>query len=266
VVTKQDQEFLADVLARKDRAKDGVKPCEAIDLIQDVNPTLSRNQARRHLTRTLIPLHPGKLKPKPAVAQATTTKHTGITLTQQYRWQKTYDGALNELRTRNTGVCNLTVKTFGELNHHFISGGDETCLQASANGTVHVIGSTGRKKHEKINSDLRVSIKTYRTGSIAGDTGPTIFLMKGDRGKAGWTDKFLIKNGAKEGSTIVMTESTFMTTEAWEKMTPSMCAGLRKINKYVKANPQWYMLEIFDGFGAHLASLPAMEIRLETIF
>jgi hypothetical protein len=35
------------------------------------------------------------------------------------------------------------------------------------------------------------------------------------------------------------------------------------INKYVAANPQWFMLEVFDGFGAHLASLPAMQERFD---
>ena len=44
-------------------------------------------------------------------------------------------------------------------------------------------------------------------------------------------------------------------------MTPKLCSGLRKINAIVEANPQWWMLEIFDGFGAHLASLDAAQVR-----
>jgi hypothetical protein len=46
-------------------------------------------------------------------------------------------------------------------------------------------------------------------------------------------------------------------------MTPSVIKGLWNMNEYVKANPQWFMLEIFDGFGAHLASFPAMTQRFE---
>jgi hypothetical protein len=40
----------------------------------------------------------------------------------------------------------------------------------------------------------------------------------------------------RRGSTIIMTETAFMTTEAWEEMT------CRAINKYIAANPQWFML------------------------
>ena len=44
-------------------------------------------------------------------------------------------------------------------------------------------------------------------------------------------------------------------------MTPKLCSGLRNINATVEANPQWWMLEIFDGLGAHLASLDAAQVR-----
>jgi hypothetical protein len=43
-----------------------------------------------------------------------------------------------------------------------------------------------------------------------------------------------------------------MAVDAWEHMTPNVILGLCNINKYVAANPQWWVLEIFDGFGAHL--------------
>jgi hypothetical protein len=113
------------------------------------------------------------------VAQATTTKRSGITLSQQFHWHTMYDSALNELRCRNTGVCNLTGKTFGELIHHFIVGGDETCFMGCEQGTVKVIAAAGRSKHEKKTHDSRASISMYQTGSVAGDTGPTVFLMAG---------------------------------------------------------------------------------------
>jgi hypothetical protein len=65
LLKKENQTFVADVLARKDRVNEGATPAEAIDLVQELNPTLSRDQARRHLNRTLIPAHPQKLKLKP---------------------------------------------------------------------------------------------------------------------------------------------------------------------------------------------------------
>jgi hypothetical protein len=45
-----------------------------------------------------------------------------------------------------------------------------------------------------------------------------------------------------------------MNVDAWERMTPNIVLGLHNINKYVAANPQWWVLEICDGFGAHLLS------------
>jgi hypothetical protein len=135
LVGKQDQRFLADVMARKDRANDGANPSEAIDLVQELALSLLQEQARRPLKRTLIPHHPEQVKHNPVVAQATTrTKRSTITLEQQFCWHTTYEGALNELRERNMGKCRLTGKTYGELIQYFISGGDETCFMAREEG------------------------------------------------------------------------------------------------------------------------------------
>jgi hypothetical protein len=82
LVGEEDQRFLADVMARKDRANDVADPSEANDLLQELAPSLSREQSRRHLKRTLIPHHPEQLKLKPVVAQATTTKRSAVTLAQ----------------------------------------------------------------------------------------------------------------------------------------------------------------------------------------
>ena len=258
-----DQHFLADVLVRKDRGNDGAEPKEAIDMVQQLAPHLDRTQARRHFKRTLLPNFKHKLKPKAIVAQATTTKRTGITVSQQFRWHTTYEGTLNELRRLNTGTCRKTGKVFGELIQHFIIGGDETCLMACASGEVRVIGSTGKRKHEKKTNDSRDSITMYRTGSVVGATGPTAFLLAGQKIRAGYTEKWLRQHGAADGSTLVMTPTAFMTTEAWERITPSIVRGYRAIDAVVAANPQWWMLEIFDGFGAHLSSLNAMQFRYD---
>jgi hypothetical protein len=77
-------------------------------------------------------------------------------------------------------VCHILSKTLGELIHCFITAGDETNLMASdENRGVKVLGAENRKKHEKKSADCRSSISLYLTGAFAGDTGPTIFLMKG---------------------------------------------------------------------------------------
>jgi hypothetical protein len=152
-------------------------------------------------------------------------------------------------------VCRISGKTFGELIHCFITAGDETYLMASDdNCGVKVIGAAKRKKHKKKSDDCRSSISLYRTGAVAGDTGQTIFLIKVKTKRHGFTDQYLQSNGCAIGSNVVITENVFMTGDSWERMTPNVILGIRNINKYVAATPQWWVLEICDGFGDHLLS------------
>ena len=58
-----------------------------------------------------------------------------------------------------------------------------------------------------------------------------------------------------------MTETTYMTADAWAEMTPYVIKGPRNMNKNVKANSRQFVLEIFNGFGDHLELLPAMAQR-----
>jgi hypothetical protein len=187
LLTKGNQGVISDALARLDRTNDGLDLSGAIDLVQDISPHLSRTQARQTFSRTIRPNHPNTLKPKTMIAQATTAKRSAIIVPQQFRWLRTYNGCLDNLQRRNLGVYNLTGKTFGELIRHFIFGGDETCMQACANGVVKVVGSAGPKKHEKKMNDSCVSITMYRTGNIADVTGPTIFLLEGKINREGFT-------------------------------------------------------------------------------
>uniref|UniRef100_A0A7S2XM23 Uncharacterized protein n=1 Tax=Attheya septentrionalis TaxID=420275 RepID=A0A7S2XM23_9STRA len=261
VVDPKVQAFVADVITRHDRGNDGKTQSESIDLVQQVVPALDRKQAAQVFKRTILPHFSHLLKQNPQKAQATTTKRSAITVQQQFRWFQTYDGALNELRRRNTGVCNLTGKTFGELIHHFIFGGDEACMMASSGGLM-IIGSKDRKKHERAIADSRVSMSVYRIGNVAGTQGPTIMIMSGKRRRKGFTDAYLKRYGAAEGSTIVMTPTAFVTEVAWLEMTPFVIKGIRAVD-VVKANPQWWALEVFDGFGPHVSSYEAMKLRYE---
>ena len=60
-----------------------------------------------------------------------------------------------------------------------------------------------------------------------------------------------------------MAPYAFMTINVWEQMTPNVVKGLRNINPVVAANPQWFMIEIVDGFSAHLGSLIALQLCYE---
>jgi hypothetical protein len=126
---------------------------------------------------------------------------------------------------------------FGEVMHHFVVGGDKTCFQASDIGDGMVIAEHGNKKAEKKCQDSRESVTLYHTGTPGGTIGPTAFLLKGKMVQSGFTDNFLLRNGATQGSTIVMTESAFMTEKAWDMMTPKMIKGICSL-PFVKDNLQ----------------------------
>ena len=230
--------------------------------MQKLDPKLSAEQAKNHYYRSFRKHHKGKIKPNAVKAQKTSSRRSQITVAQQFRWRKTVEKAMSILREKNTGVCNKTGETFGELMEHFIIGGDETNLIADADGDMKIIGEFGRKKHEKKVSDCRASVTMYRTGTAGGTNGPTVFLMEGKRVKTGFTAKFLEEHGAEPGSTIQMTEKAFMTEEAWLKMTPELVRGYRNM-PFIQDNPQWYVVEIFDGFGAHLSNYDALKMRAD---
>ena len=259
VLEKHLSQFVSDVVRRADRGNEGKSRREAIDLIAEVNPNLSFQQSSNYFDRTFKKLHKDEIKAKPVKAQKTTSKRSMITVEQQYRWFKTYGEGVDYLRRMNTGTCNKTGKTFGEVIEHFIIGGDETGFQAS-DGEVYVIGEKGVAKHEKKLVDSRVSITMYRLGSIGGSDGPVFFLMTGKQRKPAFTDNFLRNHGAPKGSSIIMTENAFMTDEAWERMAPLAVEGIRSM-PFIADNPQWWVLEVFDGFGSHTSGFRALEIR-----
>ena len=161
------------------------------DMIQELQPGMNRKQANQSFHRTIRPkfVGTGGIKPKEQVkAQATTTKRSAITVKQQFRWHMVVDVVLNMLRRENTGICQRTGKAFGEVMHHFVVGGDETCFQASDIGDGMVIAEHGNKKAEKKCQDSRESVTLYRTGTPGGSTGPTAFLLKGKTVRSGYTE------------------------------------------------------------------------------
>jgi hypothetical protein len=255
------EKFVVDVVRRYDRGNDGLSNAGVLDTLGELKPNLTRTQLGNAWRNTIRPHHKKELTGI-VTAQATTTKRSAITVTQQWRWHETVDKTYSDLRRRNTGVCPKTGKSFGELMPHFILGGDETCLLAS-DGVVRVIGDKDKKKHEKNNNDSRTSITSYRIGSVAGENGPTAFLMAGKRIKAGYTGNFLFQHGAASGSVIVMTKTGFMTEDAWVEMAPSQAAGIRAMPGIVN-NPGWWVLVIVDGFGPHTSSPAAMKIYADS--
>ena len=58
-----------------------------------------------------------------------------------------------------------------------------------------------------------------------------------------------------------MTPTVFITEETWEKSTPHIVKVLRSTDPIVADNTQWWMLEVFDGFGPHTSSFKPMQYR-----
>lgn len=50
-----------------------------------------------------------------------------------------------------------------------------------------------------------------------------------------------------------------MTDVAWNAMALSHSQGIREM-PFIKANPQWWVIEIFDGYGSHVNNLEALEV------
>jgi hypothetical protein len=255
------------VIARHDRGNEGRNISNCIDITIEIGglkgsakcPSVRKRACS--MFKRIRAKHGTVLKKNNVTAQLTTTNRCAITIPQQWRWHTRYEAAINKLRELNTGVCRVTGKPFGELIQHFILGGDETCMQGNA-GSLRIVGSVERKKHDVNYNDGRASITMYRTGAVSGDQGPTTFLLKGLRKPPFFSDKFLEKNGAAFGSTLIMTESAYMTEVAWETMTPVIVKGIRSM-PHIRDNPQWWVIEVFDGFGPHTSSYYSMKYRYD---
>ena len=83
-----------------------------------------------------------------------------------------------------------------------------------------------------------MSIKIYQTGSVAGITGTTLFILEGKKWRGTYIDKFLLTKGSSIGSTIIMKPTAFMEEEARENSRTKIIEGLRNSDPIVKANLQ----------------------------
>jgi hypothetical protein len=145
LMTTDEIKFTGCILARQDRVNDGLSTKEALDLVQEMIPDITRKAARNAMYRNILPLNHalGVLKRTTQKVQATTTDRTNINIPQQYRWHKVVDEVYNYLRTNNTGMCQKSGKTFGEVMPHFLIGLDEMCLMSDSHGDLRVVASLG---------------------------------------------------------------------------------------------------------------------------
>ena len=143
------------MLARSDRGNNGMSRLEAMDYIQEVNPTLDRKQAKYLLERRVLPkaYTDRKVKRKTLKVQATTTERTSITYQSQWRWYSFVTSMFNDQQRNNGGLCKNTSKKFRALMQHFVLGLVEACIMVDGGGNIKIIGAANRKNHENVIAD-----------------------------------------------------------------------------------------------------------------
>jgi hypothetical protein len=159
IVSAEDDGFIVQHTACADRANEGLR-CK--DIIQNLHSLrantdneLSLKQCARWVYKTMQQNNPDLLKQGLKRTQKTTSKRSACNVAQQFHWLTMLHAGFDYLCTHNTGCCNLTGKSFGELIEHFVVGGDDACLMADSNGNLRIVGAVGTRKHEKKVSDTR---------------------------------------------------------------------------------------------------------------
>ena len=250
-VPKEKQLTIINAVAALDEANDPANHKRIIDMVVNMTGGDPHNKeyrlkATRVWHKTIWPrgrkmgLLTGTVR-----AQAGTEGRTAAAAESlQRHWHETVDDAFERLKQLNQHIDN-----FDELMPHFIFNLDEECVMASGY-TNKVVGSTAKKKHDDNSGTSRVSITSIRTGNAAGDSGPTFFAMSGQKRHESYTASFLVRNGAVEGSDIIMTPGAFMTDEAWAELVPKLVKGLRSV-RVVRDYPDAWVLISWDGFKSH---------------
>ena len=84
-LTNNDALFSGCVLAHADRENDGLSSKEAVDMIQELAPDITRLAARRQIIRYVLPVNSAALVLKKSTqkVQATTSDRTNINVAQQ---------------------------------------------------------------------------------------------------------------------------------------------------------------------------------------
>jgi hypothetical protein len=126
---------------------------------------------------------------------------------------------------RDESVC--CQKEFDKLRDGLTWNLDESCLRVEY-GTLKIIGSTERKKHEKNTSDSQLSITVVRINLAAGVEGPHFYLGKGKDGPVASMKKgfFSSKYTTPPGSYVKMTPNAYMTNVVWNKLAADISKGI----------------------------------------
>ena len=121
VVSEDHQRFLTELTIRAD----GFTCNEIISHLQTLDDNITTTQAKNYVYHTLRKNSNGRLKPKLIKAQKTTNKRSQCSVAHRWRWDKNVRRVFAFLREKNTGVCKVSEKSFGEVIDHFVVGADD---------------------------------------------------------------------------------------------------------------------------------------------
>jgi hypothetical protein len=181
-----------------------------------------------------------------------------VTPTQQKRWHTAVDVGHQFLADHNTP--DGTGVKYEDVRAHFCWNMDEECWMAEGN-SVKIVGSASLSKHERETLG-RTSISLLKCGNAGGDWGPCVALAAGKTRDPIFTDEFLERNGAPRGSTIIMTETAYMTDGAFDELAENFCQGIRDA-PIVRDHPKWWVFMTADGLHAHKMTEAAQRIFAE---
>ena len=97
-------------------------------------------------------------------------------------------------------------------------------------------------------------------GSVYGDDGLAIFLLKSKIKRHNFDGGFLVRHGLKPRSKIIMTDNAFMNYDAWFEVSKSIIKGYHQM-PVIRDNPQWVILKFLDGFDSHKFDPRALELH-----
>ena len=66
---------------------------------------------------------------------------------------------------------------------------------SNCHGNLRVFAASDKKNQEKLLQDCRCSITVVYTGTVAGTTGPIMFLLKGTKRRKYFNDNYLLRYG-----------------------------------------------------------------------
>ena len=158
-----------------------------------------------------------------------------------------------------------TRQRWRDLSPHFILNLDEANHQANA-ADKKLVGARSKKKHDRNQTDSRISITGIECGTPAGNDGPSIYLMAGvdmqhHLKPLYGSSKALQKQGAPANSFVLMTPNAFLTNEAWDTAAEPLAKGIRAM-PVIRDHPDFWVVLLLDGYAAHVMTFIAQLIFL----